>query len=466
MPLLLEERADLRAAFDLKTFHGMLNFITWWEANGSKEYPKISQYLNSVNFNLSQTFTSSHQITIADGPSIPNNPAVNKVIDNLEKKINSVKAVEEIYLGVNVIGLSEYSLGIGEDARMAKNTLDYLNIPSQSIRAPIKCNSNKSTSTSIVPINTKKYPIDLFCLPPVDMIRLNFEGGEDLLNRKSYKIGAWPWELPYWPVQFEKITNFANEIWAQSEYVFNCFSKLRDIPVYRMPMVVDIGIPKKINRSYLKIKEDAFIFYTMFDGNSILSRKNPIATVLAFEAAFKNKRNANVSLVIKAMNINADNIEWRKIREIANSDSRIIIIDQHLEKSYLINLMSTFDAFISLHRSEGFGRVIAEAMLLGQPVITSNFSGNIDFCNHDTSYLVDGHLVGVGKNEYHFSEGQYWFEPDINIAAHQMIKVYENPSETLRISQNAKKYIQENYSIQSAGNFYKNRLSLIAKIIQ
>jgi glycosyltransferase involved in cell wall biosynthesis len=348
---------------------------------------------------------------------------------------------------------------------MAKLTLDFLNVPSLSISAPILCNSNKSIDPSIRPLSSKNYSIDLFCLPPTDVIRLYFEGGKDLLNRKSYKIGAWPWELPFWPLPFKKITNFADEIWAQSEYVFNCFSRLRNIPVYRMPMVVDIGSPKKINRSHLKIKKDAFVFYTMFDGNSRLTRKNPLSTVLAFEVAFKNKRDANVSLVIKAMNTSSNDVEWARIRQIANSDSRITIIDKHLNKNHLINLMATFDAFVSLHRSEGFGRIIAEAMLLGQPVIVSNFSGNIDFCNNNTSYLVDGHLVGIKKNEYPFSDGQYWFEPDINIAAQQMIKTYENLSDTKRISENAKKYIHENYSIQSAAQFYKNRLSLIAKLM-
>jgi glycosyltransferase involved in cell wall biosynthesis len=369
-------------------------------------------------------------------------------------------------LGVNIIGLSDFSLGIGEDARMAKHTLDYLNIPTKTIGAPISCNSHKLTDTSANTTNPNNYSIDLFCLPPTDMIRICLEGGKDLLNRKSYKIGAWPWELPYWPVYFEKIVNFSDEIWAQSEYVFNCFSRLKNTTVYKMPMVVEIGTPKLINKEYIVSNKDCFIFYTMFDGNSSLSRKNPLASIMAFKLAFKNKKNANVSLVIKAMNTNSDEVIWRKIKEIANNDSRISIVDRHLNKDSLINLMASFDAFISLHRSEGFGRVIAEAMLLGQPVITSNFSGNIDFCNKDTCYLVDGHLVDVGINEYPLSDGQYWFEPDIYIASKQILNAYENTSENLRLTHNAKEYILKNYSIQSAANFYKKRLSIIAKKLQ
>jgi glycosyltransferase involved in cell wall biosynthesis len=198
----------------------------------------------------------------------------------------------------------------------------------------------------------------------------------------------------------------------------------------------------------------------MFDGNSWLTRKNPIAGVKAFLIAFNdNKKHPNIELVIKAMNINELSREWKDLQTIIENDSRITVINKKFNRIDSINFIDSCDCYISLHRSEGFGRIIAESMLLGKPVVVTNFSGNVDFCNLETSYLVNGELVPLKEKEYLFSEGQYWCDPDIQEAANQLICVYEDKVRRARVSEAGKRFIETHYSHESVKNEYKQRFN-------
>ena len=200
----------------------------------------------------------------------------------------------------------------------------------------------------------------------------------------------------------------------------------------------------------------------MFDGNSWLSRKNPLACVQAFQKAFGNS-SRGVSLVIKAMNVSQSGVLWDKLISLIGNDSRIIVINQMLSKQDLINLVSSCDCFVSLHRSEGFGRNIAEAMLLGIPVIVSNFSGNTDFCNEESSFLVNGEKVPLKPVDYLFYENQYWFEADIKEAALQMQLVLESSDLRGKIVNNAIRYMENNHSLEVVKPIYQQALKEIMR---
>lgn len=364
--------------------------------------------------------------------------------------------------GVNVVGFPQSTLGLGEDARMATNLINNLAIPVVTIQAPMSGPPKFEHSVDHFISDKLKYNISLFCLPPPDMYRLALEGGKHLLDSTTYRIGAWPWELPHWPAAFRHLDKFVNEVWAQSEFVAATYKKLGTVPVFNMPMVVSIPKPTVDLRHALKLPTNTFLFYLLFDGNSWLSRKNPLGGIQAFEKAFPpNSENKNVGLVIKAMNINYDDVMWKKIQLIAKKDPRIYIINKRIERQDLINLMASCNCYISLHRSEGFGRVIAEAMLLGQPVVVTNFSGNVDFCNSTTAYLVDGELQPLLPGDYLFHEGQYWCDPDINIASKQLVRVFENQDERKKISMAGKDLILEKYSMLAVSRAYLSRLSEI-----
>jgi glycosyltransferase involved in cell wall biosynthesis len=292
------------------------------------------------------------------------------------------------------------------------------------------------------------------------MFRLATEGGASLIEFPSYKIGFSPWELPHWPLEYRHCLNFFDEIWAQSEFVKAAFEPVTDKKIIKMPMCVEVPAVKNSKRERWYLDEDKFYFFMIFDGNSWIQRKNPIAALRAFQRAF-NQREKDVSLVVKLINPRQHSDQWRELLNIINSDDRMILIQDNMPRDELIDLFDACDAYVSLHRSEGFGRTIAEAMLLQKPVIATNFSGNVDFCRPDTCYLVDGELIPVEKGDYLFHEGQYWCDPDIDIAAQKMVLVRENINESKKFTQKAFNFVEQHYSRKAVTDWMLSRLGEI-----
>jgi glycosyltransferase involved in cell wall biosynthesis len=432
--LVWSEREDLRNAINSETRAGAAAVVDWWNQSGRQEYPLFSLVLIDPILN-------------SEGVSI-----------GYSTRSNILSSTYPF--GVNIIGFPQGILGLGEDARMMGHALELATVPHAFINAPMAGPEKVDTSVSRLLTIEPKYRVNVFCLPPPEMMRLALEGGRKLVDSRNYNVGAWPWELPHWPTAFSRIDQFVDEIWAQSRFVQATFRKLGDTPVQHMPMAVEVPEPTERVRGRFRLPERDFLFYLMFDGNSWLTRKNPLAGVQAFQQAFDASA-IGVGLVVKAMNIRESDPIWQCIRGLASRDKRIHIVSERLTRQDSINFMASCDAYISLHRSEGFGRVIAEAMLLGQPVVVTNFSGNVDFCDDKTSFLVDGELVPLRAGDYLFSEGQYWCDPDVSIAAEQLRRTVDDAALRERIAEAGKHRITRDYSVGAVAQAYARRLSEI-----
>jgi glycosyltransferase involved in cell wall biosynthesis len=362
--------------------------------------------------------------------------------------------------GVNVVGYPQGILGVGEDARIASHCLKAAALPSILVEAPQPGPAKLESISGLETIHYLRYSTTIFCLPPFEMMRLALEGGRSFIDDPDYKIGAWPWELPHWPIAFDRAYQFVDEIWAQSKFVAEAFSRRSDMPVHYMPMAVDIPAPTRNMRQELALPLTDFLFYALFDGNSWLSRKNPSAAIKAFCKAFASSERG-VGLVVKTMNVKADDLLWQEIQKLASTDSRIHLVNVVMSRQDIVNFMHSCDAYISLHRSEGFGRVIAESMLLGKPVVTTNFSGNVDYCDESTAYLVDGELVPLKAGDYLMAEGQYWAEPDVDLASRQMQDLMQDKDKRFRISASGQRVITSRYSIEAVASRYRERLDII-----
>jgi glycosyltransferase involved in cell wall biosynthesis len=239
-------------------------------------------------------------------------------------------------------------------------------------------------------------------------------------------IGWWPWELAVFPKAWRPYAfELVDEVWASSQFLFDMYQQATEKPVKRVPLAVSVERMKPYPRSHYGLPEGKFLFLYIFDFNSSVARKNPMAAVQAFKRAFVLTDNS-VGLVFKTMNTQPNNPAWLAFLKECQTDRRIQIITDTFDRPAVLGLIHACDAYVSLHRAEGFGRTMAEALLLGKPVIATGYSGNVDFMHHARAHNVGHALQTVDPGEYQWltrSDGAVWAEADINDAAQKMASV-------------------------------------------
>jgi len=219
-------------------------------------------------------------------------------------------------------------------------------------------------------------------------------------------IGWWPWELAVFPKAWRPYAfELVDEVWASSHFLYDMYKEATAKPVKLVPLAVSVDRMKPYPRKHYGLPEKKFLFLYIFDFNSSVARKNPMATLHAFKQAFQPNDNT-VGLVLKTMNTKPNNPEWQAFIKECQTDNRIQIITETLDRSEVLGLINACDAYVSLHRAEGFGRTLAEAMLLGKPVIATNYSGNVDFMQNELAYPVNFELVNLQKDSYQWVENE------------------------------------------------------------
>ncbi len=199
--------------------------------------------------------------------------------------------------------------------------------------------------------------------------------------------------------------------------------------------------------------------------NSHLERKNPWGAIDAFLKAFppipSNIKNNNVNLLIKTFTPEQDNKDWNTLKQISKLDERIIILENNLTRNELLDFYGCCDVFLSLHRSEGFGRSLAESFQLGLDVISVKWSGNKDFCCGPLFHEVPFELVSVPPGAYPHWPEQKWAEPNLDKASEILRKVAEQRIiKRNNLNLFVKEY-QNQFSMQKCGQNYAKRLSEI-----
>jgi glycosyltransferase involved in cell wall biosynthesis len=312
------------------------------------------------------------------------------------------------------------------------------------------------------------HKINLYCFNAPDVIAYAHSPRGGVAQSKHYNIGYGYWELSRFPAEWREQFRYLDELWAPSTYIRDVLTQSTTLPVMYMPIPVDFSVPTGYTRADFNLLDDKFLFVFTFDLSSHMARKNPQAVIQAFAKAFPSHRRENVGLVIKITSLRSQPEHFTRRRELLAQiafDSRITLIDQTFDRTSSLGLIQVCDAYVSLHRSEGFGLGMAEAMKMGKLVIATHYSGNKDFMNRTNSCPVSYDLVKVDKSEYWFVEdGAEWAEPDIDHASYYMRHAYEDQAWAATIGQMAKRYIDDHHSAHVIGLKYQKRISEILKL--
>lgn len=491
MSLILRVRQDLR--FDLSTKEGREQLLIWYIVHGRSEYGYDDEPLESwqtayllsassiQGLNHLQEHIYNSREDLRRKFSFPtgldaykhwfkNYIAVEtQLIDALRTKqlrTNNTTASDikqNFPFGANIIGYALGQLGIGEDARMAAQSLLTTNVPVTMVNfTPGSDVANSDTSMIQYIGGDAQYAINIFCLSSMEHGRYFAEKGTVDFSR-HYNIGYWPWELAQWPTEWQHLFALVDEIWVSSQHTYDAVVPICPVPVRLMHMAVAPLSYSKRTRFDFSLPESATLFFFAFDLNSSVTRKNPEACVAAFLNAFPAQQNEEfgpekLGLVIKVHPPKTPSRAWDALKELQQNDPRIHLIEATLSKEDLLALYRMCDCFVSLHRAEGFGRCIAEAMLLSKPVIVTGYSGNLTFTTKENAFLVDYSVKKLTESDYPFGTNQIWAEPDIIDAARQMRKIIRFPKLANQIGQYAHSHINKFHSPELIGQRYAEAL--------
>ncbi|MGH9268370.1 MAG: methyltransferase domain-containing protein, partial [Acidimicrobiales bacterium] len=360
--------------------------------------------------------------------------------------------------GVNVAGYVFAESGVGEGARSVVAALQQAGVPWRVVpftATPSRQNSrfddmgdaDASYDTSIVCVNA-------------DQLRRFATGDGHHLFDGRYTIGLWHWEVEQFPDRMRDAAELVDEVWVCSRHAQAAVAPAVDRPVHTFPLPVVVPAAPGISRADLGLSTD-FLFLFCFDFHSVVERKNPVGVVKAYTAAFGP--GGGTQLVIKSMHGEDCLVGLERLRAAAGGRPDVVLIDETLDAERHRGLMQTCDAYVSLHRAEGFGLTMAEAMALGKPVVATAYSGNLDYMTAENSYLVAYELVAVPPGCDPYPTTARWAEPDLDAAARALRAVWDDPVEARRRGQRARLDIERGFSAEAAAGFIRDRLEDIRR---
>jgi glycosyltransferase involved in cell wall biosynthesis len=275
---------------------------------------------------------------------------------------------------------------------------------------------------------------------------------------RTYRIGYWYWEFDSIPDSWVDHARKIDEAWAATEFVAKGLREKLSIPVRTLFPGVKLAPFEKRSKSYFGLDESPFTFLFTFHMLSVMERKNPLGLVRAFKLAFRPDE--PVRLVLKTSLGDRLPAQIQELRDAA-AGANITVIDQVYSPDEVLSLMHACDAYVSLHRSEGLGLTMAEAMLMGKPVIATNFSGNVDFMDESNSLLVSYELAKLCKPIPPYDANLEWAEPSVEHAAQLMRRVFENQAWARELGARGRLSAESNLSLEAAGRRIAARLEEI-----
>jgi glycosyltransferase involved in cell wall biosynthesis len=383
--------------------------------------------------------------------------------------LSSSAALYTYPIGVNAIASWNATTGLAEAARRSVTAL--LDAGVDVYLADVDYGAPTNPNRLSEPLRSlprgRPYPIDI-CFLNVNEISALPDSYLRRENRPSYLIGSWYWELPALPRLIAPNARKVDEVWVASAFVQGVISGYTTAPICVFPGVVEPIRNEHLTRHDFDLPDDSCLFVFNFDAHSTWG------VIEAFRAAFdQNERGKSAHLVIKAINLWSSPAGRADL--ISALDSvRGILIEDDLGSEEMASLISLCDVYVSLHRAEGFGLGMAEAMYFGLPVIGTSYSGNVDFMTTLNSCPISYHLEEVQFSDLIYNAsfasvyepGQVWAEPDRARASEWMRYLHQHPLERQRIGERAAISIRDRCSAKAVGAAMRAHLDDLMRTIR
>lgn len=280
---------------------------------------------------------------------------------------------------------------------------------------------------------------------------------------ECHSAGFFLWEVSRVPEVQKLGVALVDEVWAPTSYVADIYAPL--VPTHVVGKALFQGDEDFLTRPHAPPEKSAFTFVTVFDFDSSIERKNPLAVVLAFQDAFRGGE--DVELIVKTSNVNPQHWSnaarhWEHLVAATLGDGRIKLVTQRYSNDEMTALVRDADCIVSLHRSEGFGYLAADAMAFDTPVIATDYSGTADFCMSETSYPVAYKLINVPNGAARWRcDDAVWADADIASAATQMRAVFGDRVAAGEKAQAARTLIRMKYAMGTFKSALAARISAI-----
>lgn len=354
--------------------------------------------------------------------------------------------------GINLIGYARSISGLGEDIRNLAKVLSKTSIP-----FCIICLGHPSNSPQFRRVmnetNEPKFNTSIFLVNFFEFDKIS-SAYRDLKQSFGQIILQSPWELPKLLSRWSNSLQNVDQFWAISQFVKTAHLDFGLANVHYMPPILDTELVSE--KQTIPRQKKCFTLLYIFDAASYLKRKNPDALIDSFQKAFSP--NENVKLILK-VNSSIFNDNFVLLKNKCLSDPRIKLDTNNYSKIALNELIQSCDCYVSLHRSEGFGRTIAEACLQFKPIVATNWSGNTDIVPDDYPMMVNFNLISLSSEDYPGGDGQSWADVDVEMASKLLRKVAALTEEQREhLGMTCQQYVKSHFGIENVVNHYQQRI--------
>lgn len=367
---------------------------------------------------------------------------------------------------LDVVGLSGSDTGLGANLWMSEAALAAARIAprirdSEAGFAPVP---GRSAVAAPLPLARKAVLIHLNAdVVPQVLCHPLYDRHRDLTA-----IGFLLWELETLPASHRLGLDLLDEVWVPTRFLVDVYAPATRAPVVWVGKGIALPPVTPLDLRRFGVPRGAFVFLLSFDFHSSVERKNPLATVRAFGLAFAGVR--DVVLVVKTTEVvrghwGDPNGQWSAIAAAAAADPRIVIVTDKMPMGDFLGLIAAADCVVTSHRAEGFGYLPAYGLILGRPVIATDYSGSADFITPQTGFPVAWTPRPVAPGEtIHPLPGAFWADVAPEDLAVAMRAVHDDPAAAAARARAGQALMAGTYSVAAQAARYRARLAALGLI--